>query len=158
MRSLPQTEEASVGGALVIATSAALATLAPVVAYQLGLLKRLPDPPGAIFDSEKIATSKAARPLGIPDGILGMGSYGATLALALLMRKHPEARKLLALKLVGDASLAGFNLVRQVVLFGRLCSWCTGTAICTAAMIVAGRKIVAQEATSASAAMVASWR
>jgi len=148
---------------LVIATSAALATLVPVVAHQLGLLRHLPDPPGAIFDSDRITASKAARPLGVPDGILGVGSYGATLALVLLARKNPAARKLLALKLVADGSMAGFNVVRQVVSFRKVCSWCTGTAICTAAMVIAGRKIIAEEAAFAAADIadadvVSSWQ
>jgi len=135
--------------ALLVATTAAIATLLPVVAYQLGALASLPDPPGAIFASNRITGSKAAHPLGIPDGVLGLGSYGATLALALLARSRPDARPLLALKLVGDGSLAGLNMVRQVVSFGKLCSWCTGTAFCTAAMVFAGRKAIAQEARAA---------
>ena len=72
-----------------------------------------------------------------------MGSYGATLALVLLSRTKPAARRLLGFKLLADTSLAGFNVVRQVVSFRKLCSWCTGTAICTAAMGLAGRSEIA---------------
>jgi len=142
----PESAEAPLNAGLALATSAALATLAPVVAHQLGALRHLPDPPGSVFDSDRITTSKAARPLGIPDGLLGMGSYGATLALVLLAPNNPAARRLLAWKLAADGSMAAFNVARQVVSFGKLCSWCTGTAICTAAMVFAGRKIIAEEA------------
>lgn len=144
--------------ALLMATTSAVATLIPVVAHQLGALASLPDPPSSLFASNRITESKAAHPLGIPDGLLGLGSYGVTLALALLARRHPSTRKLLALKLVADGSLAGFNVLRQVISFGKLCSWCTGTAICTAAMVIAGRKVIAEEARAAKWALVNSWQ
>jgi uncharacterized membrane protein len=129
----------SSSSALIAANTAAILTLIPVAAHQLGALSHLPDPPGAVFESDRITDSKAAHPFGIPDGLLGIGSYSATLALALLAGRHPSARRLLAFKLLADGSLAGFNVVRQVVRFRKLCSWCTGTALCTAAMLYAGR-------------------
>lgn len=126
--------------ALVIASSAALVTLLPVAAHQLGALDHLPDPPSEIFASDRITGSSMAHPLGIPDSLLGIASYSATLGLALLAGKHSRARKLLTLKLVADGSLAAFNLIRQIVTFRKLCSWCTATGICTAAMVFAGRR------------------
>ena len=68
-----------------------------------------------------------------------------TLSLALLARTQPAARTLLAYKLVADGGMAAFNTVRQVVVFRKLCAWCTGTAACTAVMIYAGRKLIAGE-------------
>lgn len=133
-------------GLLTAATGAAIATLLPVAAYQTGAMKRLRDPPGSIFASERITQSKAAHPLGIPDAIPGLGSYGLTLALVMMAKDSPRARRLLAYKLAGDGALAGFNVVRQIVSFRRLCSWCTGTALCTAVMLYAGRGIMAREA------------
>ncbi|WP_183810853.1 vitamin K epoxide reductase family protein [Tunturibacter empetritectus] len=131
--------------ALVVATSAAVLTLFPVAAHQLNLLSHLPDPPSAVFASDDITESSAAHPFGIPDSLLGLGSYGATLALILLSQRRPMARKVLAMKLIADGSVAGFNVVRQLVSFGKICSWCTGTALCTAAMLFAGRKLIAEE-------------
>jgi uncharacterized membrane protein len=131
--------------ALLVANAAAIATLLPVAAHQLGLLRHLPDPPGALFDSDQITESKAAHPLGIPDSLLGLGSYNVTLGLAILARKSPLAAKLLAAKLIADGGLASFNMVRQVVSFRKLCSWCTGTALCTYAMLYAGRKLLKSE-------------
>jgi uncharacterized membrane protein len=125
---------------LLLATVGALATLVPVAAHQLGLIGHLPDPPGGVFDSDGITGSKAAHPLGVPDGLLGLGSYTVTLTLALLARDSPAARKALRWKLRTDGAAAGFNVVRQVVSFGKICSWCTGTALCTAVMVVAGRR------------------
>jgi hypothetical protein len=135
---------------LAAATCAAVATLIPVAAHQIGAIDHLPDPPGSVFDSDRITESKAAHPLGIPDGILGLGSYSVTLGLVVLAGGNPKWRKLLALKLLGDGSLASFNVVRQVVSFHRLCSWCTATAVCTAAMLIAGRDIIANEMDAAT--------
>lgn len=137
--------EAAPSPLVVAATVAAIVTLLPVAAHQLGFLQHLPDPPSWIFASDKITDSDSAHPLGIPDSLLGLGSYGLTLTLALLAHRHERARKLLALKLVADGSVAGFNVVKQVVSFRRLCSWCTGTALCTAAMVLAGRSLIREE-------------
>jgi uncharacterized membrane protein len=128
-----------------MATSAALVTLVPIAASQLGLLSHLPDPPSRIFDSDRIANSPLAHPWGIPDRLLGMASYSATLGLIWLARERPLARKLLAIKLIADGVAAGVNTTRQITSFRKLCSWCMVTTICTTAMVVAGRKIIASE-------------
>lgn len=120
------------------ATGVALGTLVPIALYQLHVTGKLPDPPGACFDSERITQSKAAHPLGIPDSLLGLGSYGVTLTLLLASGRAPWARKPLMGKLALDGSMAAFNVVRQVVSFRKLCSWCTGTALATAVLVPAG--------------------
>jgi uncharacterized membrane protein len=122
---------------LLVATVGALTSLVPVAAHQLGLIAHLPDPPGGAFDSDRITGSRAAHPLGVPDAVLGLGSYGVTLALVLLARDSAAARKALRWKLTADGAAAGFNVVRQVVSFGKICSWCTATALCTAVMLIA---------------------
>ena len=43
---------------LIAASCVALATLVPVVLYQLDVISELPDPPFSIFDSEQITMSK----------------------------------------------------------------------------------------------------
>lgn len=124
----------------------ALATLVPVALHQLGALSHLPDPPGRLFDSDRITESAMAHPFGVPDSLPGIASYSATLALILMSGRYSTARKLLAAKLVADGGAAAFNVVRQVVHFRRLCSWCTGTALMTAAMVFCGRRLSAEEA------------
>ncbi|MGB9029433.1 MAG: vitamin K epoxide reductase family protein [Acidobacteriaceae bacterium] len=130
---------------LAAATCAAIATLIPVAAHQLGAIDHLPDPPGSFFASDRITESSAAHPLGVPDALPGLGSYAVTLALATTAPNSPRARRLLAFKLPLDGALAGFNLARQVVSFRKICSWCTATALCTALMVFAGRQVIAQE-------------
>ena len=136
--------------AMYLACGAAIATLVPVVLHQTGVLAHLPDPPGSPFDSDGITESKAAHPLGVPDGLLGLASYGTTFALMLGARESEKARGLLATKLVADGSAAAFNVVRQIVQFRKVCSWCTGTAIATGVMLFAARSLLrdcAQRAT-----------
>lgn len=145
MNSRKEAQNESPNRLLIAATSAAMITLLPVAAHQLGLLEHLPDPPFWIFDSDRITDSKSAHPLGVPDSALGLGSYGVTLALALLAHRARRAQKSLAAKLVMDGSVASFNVVKLVVSFRRLCSWCTGTALCTAAMLFAGRELIRRE-------------
>jgi uncharacterized membrane protein len=122
----------------------AVAMLVPVALHQLGALSHLPDPPGPLFDSDRITESRMAHPLGVPDSLPGIASYGTTLALILLARNCDGARRMLGGKLLVDGGAAAFNVVRQVVRFGKLCSWCTGTALATAVMVYAGRRAIAE--------------
>ena len=132
----------STGNDLVLtaACCTAIATLVPVALYQTGMLSSLPDPPAPIFNSEQITSSKAAHPFGLPDSLLGLASFGTTLTLILLAKRSPVAKKLLGAKLAIDASTGAFNAGRQVVSFGKLCSWCTGTAISAGVMAYAGEE------------------
>ncbi len=125
---------------------AALATLVAVALFQSGAVDALPDPPGEIFASERITLSKMAHPMGIPDSYLGLASYGTTLGLMIRARNCATARRLLGAKLLVDAGMAGFNAVRQVVRFGKVCSWCTATALATAVMVYGGREAIAETA------------
>jgi uncharacterized membrane protein len=144
----PNTSKSDNSPLLIAASCVALVTLVPVALYQLNVISELPDPPLGVFDSERITRSKAAHPFGIPDALLGLASFGTTLTLALLARRNKTAKKLLGVKLSMDASVAVFNAGRQVAEFGKLCSWCTGTALSAGVMAYAGRgsirKVVAE--------------
>lgn len=121
-----------------------IATLIPVALFQTGVLDSLPDPPSRVFDSNWITQSRVAHPFGIPDSLLGLASFGTTLTLILIARKSSTAKELLGAKLALDASAAAFNATRQIVHFGRLCSWCTGTALAAGVMAFAGREHIMQ--------------
>jgi uncharacterized membrane protein len=133
---------AAEGHIALTACSVALGTLVVVSCYQTGLIGHLPDPPYRIFASDRITSSKAAHPLGIPDGLLGLASFGVTLGLLVLSRKSATSNRLLGGKLALDAAAAGFNATRQIVSFGKICSWCTGTALATGVMALAGRRTI----------------
>ena len=143
-------------GLLIGSCCTALMTLVPVALYQTGVIPHLPDPPLRIFDSERITSSAAAHPMGIPDALLGLASFGTTLALALLARRNGTAKRMLGGKLALDVSAAAFNASRQIVSFAKLCSWCTGTALAAGVMAYAGRGTIGD--TLADAANVAGAR
>lgn len=124
------------------ACSAAIGTLIPVALFQAEVTDTLPDPPGEIFASERITLSKTAHPLGIPDSYLGLASYSTTLGLLLAAERSSLARKALGAKLLADAGMAGFNVVRQVFTFRKICSWCSGTAVATFLMVYSGRAAI----------------
>jgi Vitamin K epoxide reductase family. len=121
------------------AASVAIATLLPIALYQCHAIDHLPDPPCTYFDSDRITGSKSAHPFGIPDSLLGLASYGITTGLIFAARRSETGRTLLRTKLLVDGSMAAINVTRQVVSFRKLCSWCTGTALATAVLVVAGR-------------------
>lgn len=61
---------------------AGMASMAAVPLLQTGVVKHLPDPPLPGFNSDKVNLSKAAFPLGVPDGTLGLLAFAANLPLA----------------------------------------------------------------------------
>jgi uncharacterized membrane protein len=126
--------------AAISAAGAAIATLIPIALFQFGAIGDLPDPPGCWFDSNRITMAKSAHPFGVPDALLGLASYGGTLALVLAARGGSPFRGLLRGKLCIDGGMAAFNLVRQLISFRKVCSWCTGTALATAAMVTAANR------------------
>jgi len=142
---------------LIVASCVALATLVPVALYQLKLISELPDPPLNVFDSERITMSRTAHPMGVPDGLLGFASFGTTLTLALLANRNRTAKRLLGAKLGMDVSVAAINAVRQVAEFGKLCSWCTGTALSAGVMAYAGRQSI-REAVDEGVSLVENFR
>lgn len=96
----------------------AMLALGYIALRQIGAVRHLPDPPGEMWGSNAIVMSKAAHPFGIPDGMLGLGSYALTAGLIV------ARSRLIRVKLACDAGTAGFNVVRQVVEFRKICSWC----------------------------------
>lgn len=106
-----------------------MSVLSYIVLRQIGFVRQLPDPPGEVWDSDGIVMSKAAHPFGIPDGALGLASYAVTVGLIA------SGISLVRAKLVCDAGAAGFNVVRQVVTFGKVCSWCMAAAGFTVPMV-----------------------
>lgn len=66
-------------------TQGCMASLGVVALYQLGALKRLPEPPLPGLDAEKVNGSpEAYRLLDMPDAVLGLGSYAVTLGLVTM--------------------------------------------------------------------------
>jgi uncharacterized membrane protein len=89
------------------------AILAGVALYQIGIIKKLPQPRWRGFNTEKVnGSAQAYSILAVPDGLLGLASYAITACLA---GAGPEGRSqtnswlpiAMGLKLLADAAFAG---------------------------------------------------
>ena len=84
-----------------------------ITLYQFGILKHLPEPPLPKLDADKVNGSEQAYSmLALPDAVLGLGSYAATLGLVAMggherARTHPWMPLALAGKVLVDAIQTG---------------------------------------------------
>ncbi len=114
--------------------------LAVQAAYQLGLLRRLPDPPGAerlrVDSSYVCASGEAYWVLGAADAPLGVTSFALTAALA----SREELTTLWRLKTGVDAVYSLYLAALQPLRYQRFCVWCLSvTALALAARRASGR-------------------
>jgi uncharacterized membrane protein len=104
-------------------------SLGVVSAYQMGLLRHLPEPPGP-FNADKVDASGEAYVVGtVPDGPIGVLSYAATAVLATMGTvDRPDARPwlplALAAKVAADALFGLFLTAEQASKHREYCSWC----------------------------------
>lgn len=95
----------------VVLAMVSMASLAIVALYQLGMLKRLPEPPIPGLDAEKVnGSTEAYHLLKTPDAVLGLGSYAATLGLvAMGGANRAQTQPWLPLALAAKAALDTFQ-------------------------------------------------
>jgi hypothetical protein len=112
-----------------------IGSLALVALYQIGLLRRLPEPQHPLFDTEKTnGSDQAYALLEMPDAVLGLGSYAATLGLAAMGgRDRPETQPWLPLALAGKVLVDSAQAAR---LTGR--SWVQHRAFSVYSLLVLG--------------------
>ncbi|MGI8436890.1 MAG: vitamin K epoxide reductase family protein [Chthoniobacterales bacterium] len=90
----------------------AIGCMGLIAAYQMGLIRRLPDLPGSWMDAEKVdASDEAYEKLSTPDAFIGLGSYAVTMGLAAMGGKNratemPLVPLALAAKATFDAAQA----------------------------------------------------
>ncbi|MGK5446271.1 vitamin K epoxide reductase family protein [Streptomyces radiopugnans] len=124
-------------------TTSAIGAYAVVGLYQFGVVRRLPEVPGAVFDADRVDASGEAYALGrTPDAALGLVSAAVTLALAGTGDRHrwkdrPWIALLLGSKVLVDAAGAAVLFAEQVTRHRRVCSWCTLAALANAAAVPA---------------------
>ena len=88
------------------------AVLGVVALYQIGILKKLPQPPLRAFDTARVnGSGEAYSILATPDAFLGLASYAITACLAAMgpsdrSRVHRWMPLGLAVKLLGDSAMA----------------------------------------------------
>lgn len=111
--------------------------------YQTGVIKKLPDLPLAIFDSNKVNASKGAYQFGVPDGPVSATVYALTMVLASAGGSSRSGRKpvmdaLLGAAVAGNAGGALYYLYDMVFKQKKVCLYCvTGAAINIASAAIA---------------------
>lgn len=99
---------------------------------QMGYFKKLPDLPGKVFDTVKVNTAEDAVILGIPDGVISLNGYGATMLVAMAATRFKKKSRLLDLVLaglvVGQAAGAAHYLVNMTTVQKKACIYCIAGA------------------------------
>lgn len=114
---------------------AGLATFSGVVMsgiglFQMGIIRRIPEPRGRWFDAERINGSPQAYSiLHTPDALLGAASYAATACLAGASgpdraQTAPWIPLAMGAKLACDAALAAKMTAEQWTRYRAFCFWC----------------------------------
>ncbi|MCA1703107.1 MAG: vitamin K epoxide reductase [Actinobacteria bacterium] len=105
-----------------------------MAAYQMGLIKRVPEPRLWFLDADRVdASGEAYESLRMPDAVLGLVSYSITLALVTSgsperSSQQPWLPVAAALKVVFDAASGVVLTAEQVAKHRALCSWCVSAA------------------------------
>jgi len=129
----------------VAASLVSIGSLGVIALYQMGVIPHVPEPPLLGFDADKVnGSAQAYAMLSIPDGILGIGSYAATMALAAMggpdrAEQRPWIPLALAAKAAFDAAQAAKLSVDQMTNYRAYCSWCiltTAATATTAALVI----------------------
>lgn len=107
--------------------------------FQLGAIRTMPDLPGRVFDTKKVNTSKDAVLLGLPDGVISLGSYAATILLATAATRFKKQSRLLDVAMggiiLGQAAGAAQYLYKMGFVQKKVCIYCVaGAAINFAAL------------------------
>jgi len=126
----------------VVALCAVASTSMSIIAlYQMGLIKHLPEPPLPMMNADKVdASAEAYEKFSMPDAVLGLGSYAATMGLAAMggsdrARRDPWIPLALAAKVAFDMVNAGKLTVDQWTKHRAFCFWCLLAATATFAMV-----------------------
>lgn len=118
----------------------ASASMGFIALYQTGVLKTLPDFSLPMMDAKKVnGSAQAYERFAVPDAILGLGSYAATMGLAAMggkdrARDLPLVPLALAAKVAFDVVNAAKLTIDQWTKHRAFCVWCLIAASATFAM------------------------
>jgi hypothetical protein len=117
------------------------AALGVVAAYQVGILKSLPQPGARAFSTEKVnGSGQAYSMLRVPDGFLGLVSYAMTACLASMgqpdrWRTSPLVVLGMGFKVLADAGMAGKLTLDEVTKIRAFSIWSVFTSVSTLAVL-----------------------
>lgn len=108
--------------------------------YQMGFIKKLPDFPGKIFDSNQVNASEDAYQMGLPDGPVSTGVYALNMILASYRGDAKSGRpKFADIALAGsvfaNAAGAAYYLKNMITRQGKVCPYCITGAVVNFAMV-----------------------
>ena len=112
--------------------------------YQSGIIRRLPDLPFKIFNTNEVNASQKAYATGIPDGTLGALLYALSMALATAGGSRRSGRKpvwdvLLGATVMAHAGGAAEYLYNMAFKQKKVCLYClAGAGISFASLKLAG--------------------
>ncbi|MBC5991247.1 vitamin K epoxide reductase family protein [Pontibacter cellulosilyticus] len=108
--------------------------------FQMGKIKELPDLPGEVFDTKKVNTAKDAVLFGLPDGVISLGGYAATMFLAMAATRYKNQSRLLDVALggvvLGQAAGAAQYMVNMTTVQKKACIYCIAGAVINFAALV----------------------
>jgi uncharacterized membrane protein len=101
---------------------------------QLGIVRHLPDPPLPSFCADRVTTSRAAHPFGIPDSLLWIpGAVADVLAATLARHLVRRVGCLAAVVLAQDLAFSLFAAWLLLQMSTRLKAWCVYCLVAGAA-------------------------
>ncbi len=108
--------------------------------YQIGIIRRLPDIPGELFDSNAVNASPNAYLFGVPDGIVSAFNYTTTMTLAAAGGTRQTSRGriwdyLLAGSVLTNAAGAIYYLGNMIFKQKKICPYCVTGAALNLAMV-----------------------
>jgi uncharacterized membrane protein len=106
-----------------------MGAMAAVSLFQTGVVKSLPDPPVAGFDSNKVNSSDTAYLMGVPDGTVSLASLATNIPLAACggadrARTEPLVPLLAAGKAAIEAAVAGWYFYQMPAKERAWCAYC----------------------------------
>jgi uncharacterized membrane protein len=111
-----------------------------VALRQIGLIRRLPEPPGRIWDTNRVVTAPVAYAMGVPDAPIAAVTFLALLGFAARLggrsaRRRPYSALGLAAGATGSAAGAAFYLWDMLAREKKLCPYCLGSAAASFTML-----------------------
>lgn len=110
--------------------------------YQTGVIKRLPELPFAVFDSNKVNAAPDAYKMGAPDAAISSWIYATNMVLASIGGTEDAGRKpihnlLLATTVATNAAGAVYYLYKMTFYQKKICPYCiAGAAINLASAVI----------------------
>lgn len=126
---------------MVCLSLAAAGCMGFIAAYQMGIIRHLPEPPLPKMDADKVdASDEAYSYFSTPDAVLGLASYAVTGVLASMGGRDRAANRpwiplAMAGKVAFDAAGAAKLTWDQWAKHKAFCFWCLTAAAATFAMV-----------------------